>query len=256
MRTRPAFPILTLLHPRELTLPALLLLTLALTVSALGMRLEAWPLWVAAAVTLAILLIPCVAKWRADLRRYGWLAMGLSFMLITQGFHTVEHIAQWVQYHVLHWTMRASSGVLSPANAEWVHFVWNWLVVAAIVALVAGGLRNVWAWLLLTWAVVHALEHAYLFARYLQVLQELKRLGITGLTAQGLPGILGEGGWLAQSRATQGTLFCRLPVLTTAPRLDIHFGWNAGEMALLLLAAHTGLGPILGGRSQPGRKAS
>jgi hypothetical protein len=72
----------------------------------------------------------------------------------------------------------------------------------------------------------------------LQVLDELNSLGVTKLTAQGLPGILGRDGWLARSEFTQGTFLCSLPVLTTVVRLDVHFGWNMIEMALLLPAAH------------------
>jgi hypothetical protein len=50
-----------------------------------------------------------------------------------------------LQNHVLGLNLRASNGLLSPANAEWVHFIWNWGVLLAIVALlVSGRLRNVW----------------------------------------------------------------------------------------------------------------
>jgi hypothetical protein len=78
-----------------------------------------------------------------------------------------------------------------------------------------------------------------MFIRYLLVLDELKNMGITTITAQGLPGILGQGGWLARSALTQGTFLARLPGLTTALRLDVHFWWNVGEMSLLVFAAHT-----------------
>ena len=50
--------------------------------------------------------------------------------------------------------------------------------------------------------------------------------------------MLGRDGWLARSGVTQGTFLCRLPGLTTATRLDVHFWWNVGELTLLLLAAH------------------
>jgi hypothetical protein len=59
------------------------------------------------------------------------------------------------------------------------------------------------------------------------------------VTAQGLPGVLGRDGWLARSPASQGTFLCRLPGLTTATRLDVHFWWNIGEITLLLLAGNT-----------------
>jgi hypothetical protein len=240
-------PILTLLHPREQGRPAVVVLAVALVVGALEMSQLGWPLWGATSTILLMMLVPGVAKWRADARRYGRVAMGLSFVLFAQGFHTIEHITQWVQYHILNLSARASTGLLSAANSEWVHFVWNWLLLAGIIGLMVAGVRNEWSVMLLFWAFAHTMEHTYMFVRYLQVLDDLQRLGITSITAQGLPGILGTDGWLARSDLTQGTLLCHLPGLTTANRLDIHFWWNAIEFTLLAFAANTYLRPILPG---------
>jgi hypothetical protein len=240
-------PILTLLHPREQGRPAVLMLAGALVVGALEMSQLGWPLWGATSTVLLLLLVPGVAKWRADARRYGRVAMGLSFVLFAQGFHTIEHITQWVQYHILNLRARDSTGFLSAANSEWVHFVWNWLLMAGIVVLMVAGVRNEWSVMLLFWAFAHTMEHTYMFVRYLQVLDELRRLGVTTITAQGLPGILGVDGWLARSDLTQGTLLCHLPGLTTANRLDIHFWWNAIEFTLLACAANTYLRRVLPG---------
>jgi hypothetical protein len=77
-----------------------------------------------------------------------------------------------------------------------------------------------------------------LFVRHLQVLGELKTMGVTTVTAQGLPGILGRDGWLARSPYTQFTFLCSVPGLTTAVRLDVHFWWNVVETALALCAGH------------------
>ena len=247
IRQRWQFPIITLLNPRRQTTPVLAAIVLGSALGWFGMWFYDWPLWVAAALFLTILIVPGLVKWEADRRRYGLTAMGVSFLLVTQGFHAIEHLVQWAQYHLLNWTMRASSGILSPANSEWVHFTWNWLVVIIIAALVIGGVRNRWAWLLLIWAIAHTLEHTYMFTRYLWVLEELKQIGITHITAQGLPGILGEGGWLAQSEFTRGTFLSHLPGLATAVRLDVHFWWNMGEMTLLLLASHTYLKQLFSG---------
>lgn len=243
----PRLPLLTLLHPRELTPAVLATLALGVLAAAVAMRVAGLPLWGATALMLGLLIIPGALKWRADARRYGRTAMLLSALLVAQGFHAVEHIAQWTQYHLLGWTARASTGLLSPANAEWVHFVWNWLVVLVVLALVAGGMRNIWAWLLLAWALAHTFEHTYLMVRHLLVLNELGQLGVRGITAQGLPGILGRDGWLARSELTRGTFLCQLPGLTTANRLDVHFWWNVGETVLLLLAGHFYLRGRLGG---------
>jgi hypothetical protein len=235
----PRFPLLALLHPREHTLLLALALALGLAAGALGMRLFGLPLWGATAIVLGLLLVPGALKWRADGRRFGRTAMVLSALLAAQGFHALEHLTQWVQFHVLHWPVRASTGLLSAANAEWVHFVWNWVVLLTVIFLLRGGMRNAWAWLLLIWALAHTLEHTYMFTRYLEVLGEMRRMGVTSVTAQGLPGVLGRDGWLARSDLTRGTFLCALPGLTTATRLDIHFWWNIGETALLLAAAST-----------------
>ena len=228
-------PLATLLNPREMAGPLLVMAGLGVVGSVVGMTRYEWPLWGAAALILSLLLVPMMVKWRADRLRYGTIAMGLSFLLTTQGFHTIEHLVQWAQYHLLNWTLRASSGILSPANSEWVHFIWNWLVFLGVVFLIRAGWRNQWAWLLFLIAAAHTIEHTYTFTRYLMILDQLKLMGVTNVTAQGLPGIVGQGGWLAQSAFTQGTFICRLPGLTTAPRLDVHFWWNALEITPLIL---------------------
>lgn len=232
------FPILLLLHPRRHArlVAALLasgLLGWSIAVGWLGM-----PVWIASSGVLALLLLPGTLKWRDDWRRYGATAMILSVLLAAQGFHTVEHAAQMIQFHLLKWPPFASSGLISMANAEWVHFVWNWGVVLTVAVLVRRGMRNVWAWLLLLWATAHALEHTYMLVRYFQMRAELAQLGFPALSAQGLPGVLGRDGWLARSPFTRGSVICGVPGLTTASRIDVHFWWNTGEMALLLPAAH------------------
>jgi hypothetical protein len=72
--------------------------------------------------------------------------------------------------------------------------------------------------------------------RYQQTLNELATLGAWGTSAQGLPGFFGRDGWLATSETTRNTFVCRLPGITTAVRLDVHFWWNVGETLLLILA--------------------
>jgi hypothetical protein len=247
----PRFPIITLLHPRAQTRTFCILLALGICGAVLAQRVAAVPTWMASASVLTLLLIPAVQKWRADRSRYGNTVMVLSIILAAQGFHSVEHAAQWIQYHILHWPPFVSNGLISAANSEWIHFVWNWAVVAVTIYLVCNGMRNIWAWLLLLWATAHALEHAYMFIRYLDLLQELQALGFPQVSAQGLPGVLGRDGWLARSAATQGTFICRVPGLTTAPRIDIHFWWNIGEIILLVFAAHTFLRTRLASAPEP-----
>ncbi len=236
-RTR--FPVLILLHPREQMRLVAAMLAFGLLLWGVVVWSAGLPIWGATTIVISLLLIPGVQKWRGDLRLYGTTGMVLSVLLAMQGFHTVEHMAQWIQYHVLHWPPWQSSGLISALNAEWVHFIWNWTVVAIVVYLVRGGMRGWWAYALLAWTVAHAAEHAYMMGRYLLLQQELAQLGVPQVSAQGLPGILGRDGWLARSAVTQGTFLCRLPGITTTTRLDVHFWWNTGEMALLLAAAHS-----------------
>lgn len=233
-----AFPLLRLLNPKQLTRVVAASLLAGLLISYLAVALGWLPLWGATALTLLILLPAGALKWRDDQRRYGATIMGLSILVTAQGLHTVEHLTQWAQYHLLYLTMRQSNGLLSPANAEWVHFVWNWLVLIAVVTLMIGGMRGGWMWLLLVVAAFHTIEHSYTFIRYQMILRELTAMDVLNVTAQGLPGIVGRDGWLARSEWTRGTWICTIPGLTTAVRLDVHFWWNALEMALLVLAGH------------------
>jgi hypothetical protein len=233
-----AFPLLRLLNPKQHTRFVLASLAAGLTVSYLAVAMGWLPLWGATALVLVILLPAGVLKWRDDHRRYGATLLGLSILITAQGLHTVEHLVQWAQYHLFYLTMRQSNGLLSPANAEWVHFTWNWLVLIVVVALMFGGMRGVWMWLLLVVAAFHTIEHSYTFIRYQMILRELTAMDVLNVTAQGLPGIVGRDGWLARSEWTRGTWICAIPGLTTAVRLDVHFWWNAIEMAFLVLAGH------------------
>lgn len=232
------WPLMRLLHPRQFARPTVVALAVGFVLSGLAVTLLNWPLWTATALVLAILLPVGVQKWRDDRRRYGTTIMWLSVLLTVQGVHTIEHLVQWGQYHLLYQTMRESNGLLSPANAEWVHFVWNWFVLAVVVVLMVGGMRNGWMWLLLVVAGFHAVEHSYTFIRYQLIFGELRALGVVDVTPQGLAGIVGRDGWLARSDLTRNTILCTIPGLTTAVRLDIHFWWNAAEIVLLMLGGH------------------
>jgi hypothetical protein len=170
--------------------------------------------------------------------------MVLSILLVTQSLHTVEHLAQWIQYYLLAWPLKASSGLISPLNAEIVHFSWNMAVLVVVIWLVESRLRNRWMWLLLLWAGAHTAEHTYMFVNYVQEVQRLASQGLPLNAAQGLPGFFGRNGWLAANLPAAGPVawLCQLaPGLTSAPRLDVHFWWNLGEIGLLLTAAHTSM---------------
>lgn len=219
-------------------------LTLGLLFGWLGMTRLSMPLWAAAVLLLGLLAYPAARKWQADRRQLGTPAMALGVLLVTQTLHTIEHLAQWIQYHMLNWPLKAANGIISPLNAEIIHFTWNLAVLLVIVYLITAGLRHRWMWLLLLWAGAHTLEHTYMFWNYLNEVQRLTEAGLSPVAAQGLPGFFGDGGWLDLNKPSGGAIawVCTFaPGLTSAPRLDVHFWWNAGEIALLLPAAHVSI---------------
>lgn len=211
-----------------------------------------WPLWSAVGLVLIALIGPLALSWRATWRRDGAVLAVLAGLLYLQSFHGIEHIAQWTQYHVLNYPPKQASGLISPLNAEWVHFVWNWSVLSVLLWLVAHGVgrRNLWAWAMLLWTTAHTAEHSYLMVNYLNALAVLRGQGVDPSFAQGLPGILGSHGWLGQQELPPAGLFiCQVvPGLVEAPRLDVHFWWNAGETILLWLAAWSYVGRVGTGR--------
>lgn len=235
---RRQLPLIELVNPRSRTTPLLLALAFGIAGGASAMLWASVPLWQATAGALVVLLLPATLKWRDDALRFGVPAMVLSILLALQGFHTIEHIVQWIQYHILRWPSFRSTGLLSAANSEWVHFVWNWGFLLVCAYLFRAGMRGWWGWLLLAWAAAHTAEHTYMMWRFQLALGELNALGVTDLQPQGLPGIFGRDGWLATADVTQNTFLCRFPGLATAVRIDVHFWWNIGEMALLLPAAN------------------
>jgi len=235
---RSIFPIYELLHPRQLTPWVIVSVALGLAAAWVSSMVWGTPLWVSTLIVLVAMVPVGIFKWADDKRRFGLTVMIISIMLIAQGTHTIEHLVQWVEYHILFFTPRQSNGLLSPANSEWVHFIWNWSVLITVTLLVTlGKVRNFWSFLLLGVAIGHTTEHSYALIRFLLVREQLDILCLTN-TAQGLPGIIGRDGWLARSTTTEGTFVRDIPWLVNSIRLDVHFWWNAIEMSLSVAAAH------------------
>ena len=129
---QPAVPLLELLDPREQTRTILVLFAVGVAAAAVAMRWWGLPLWGATVAVLLLLLPVAILKWRGDLRLFGATAMVISVLLAMQGFHSIEHAAQLIEYHLMNWPMRQSSGLISAANAEWIHFLWNWFVLIVV----------------------------------------------------------------------------------------------------------------------------
>jgi len=153
----------------------------------------------------------------AIVRQRGPLRFVFEVLLVVQVLHLGEHVAQMIQLYVLGWPPAIARGIVSNLDVEKVHFFWNLAVIAVLGWLVARGLRSRWLLATLAWSVLHTSEHAFLLTNAL----------LHGLESQ--PGILGAGGWLARHGWD-------VPGLTTWSRATIHFAWNTGEVALLLLA--------------------
>jgi hypothetical protein len=241
LQARSAHSLLQLINPKRHSLRLLVALAVAVIVGAFILGRGALPLWGVTSLGVAILLVPASLKWRDDARTWGLSAALLSMILALQSFHFVEHAVQLVQFYLLDRPGIGSQGLISALNVEWVHFSWNWIVWVVLVVMWFRGLRNVWMTLLLAWTTLHSLEHTYMLVRYLQVSAELRELGQPAFqVSQTLPGILGRNGFLALSE------WCgRIPGLTTAPRVLVHFWWNFGEVALLFLAAWQGAPKLL-----------
>jgi hypothetical protein len=181
---------------------ALLFAGIGSAVSLAITAVASWPPW---AVILAGLLpwIPVFASEMAWMRRhYDWLVL-FYLLVFGQGGHVLEHVAQMIQIHVLGIPAPHAHGIFGALDIEWVHFVWNTGVLAAVLLLVARYRRNPWLWLALALAAWHETEHLYIFSLYLR----------TGLP--GNPGLLARGGVLGGG----------LPL----SRPDLHFLYNLVE---------------------------
>ena len=138
-----------------------------------------------------------------------WLAL-LGFLAVSQTTHLLEHVAQMIQIHVLHLSGANAQGIVGQLNIEWVHFIWNALVLITLLALVPHFRSNPWLIAVTPLAAWHFVEHSVMIATYIQ----------TGVS--GSPGLLSSG----------GLIFGGLPMA----RPDLHFLYNLVETAPLLMA--------------------
>ena len=138
-----------------------------------------------------------------------WLAL-LGFLAISQTAHLFEHVAQMVQIHVLHLTGANAQGIVGQLNIEWVHFIWNAIVLITLLVLLPRFRTNPRLIAVAPLAAWHFVEHSVMIATYIQ----------TGVP--GTPGLLSSG----------GLLFGGLPIA----RPDLHFLYNLVETIPLLAA--------------------
>ncbi len=170
--------------------------------------LQGWPIW---GIGLAVLLpwLPVLTLETAwTYRHYQWLAL-FYLLVVTQGGHVIEHVAQMVQIHLLGLRGAAARGVFGALDIEWVHFTWNTWVLIAVLALLVRFRSNPWLWATAVLAGWHEAEHVVIMVAYL----------ITGVA--GAPGLLSAGGLIGGG----------LPVT----RPDLHFLYNVVETTPLVI---------------------
>lgn len=171
--------------------------------------LQGWPLWAIVLVTLVPWLPLFTIEMSWTYRHYGWLAL-FYVLVLTQGGHVVEHVAQMVQLHLLNLPAREARGIFGALDIEWVHFTWNTFVLIAVVLLLARFRDNRWLWASLVLAGWHELEHVVIMSTFLT----------TGVA--GNPGLLSRGGAVAGG----------IPLV----RPDLHMLYNVIESTPLVIA--------------------
>src|SRR5216684_359265 len=168
-----------------------------------------WAIWQVALLVVLAWFPLFLLKTVAIHRQYGWLAF-FFILVVTQGAHVLEHVAQMVQIHLLGLSGLQARGILGMLDIEWVHFIWNAWVLLCAVLLVFLFRKNPWLWVLLVISVWHEIEHVYIMSVYLR----------TG--HPGAPGLLASGGAIGGG----------LPM----SRPDLHFFYNLLEELVLIIA--------------------
>jgi hypothetical protein len=171
--------------------------------------LQGWPIWAVGTAAVAPWLPVFVRDVAWIYRRYQWLAL-FYVLVVTQGGHYLEHVAQMIQIHVLGLQGANARGVFGALDIEAVHFTWNTWVIMAVLILVSRFPANRWLWLVVFFAGWHEIEHAFIFWTYVT----------TGVS--GTPGLLAQGGAIAGG----------LPI----SRPDVHFVYNVVETFPLFVA--------------------
>jgi hypothetical protein len=168
-----------------------------------------WAIWQVAILVVLAWLPLFFLKTVSIHRQYGWLAF-FFILVVTQGAHLLEHVAQMVQIHLLGLSGLQARGILGMLDLEWVHFIWNSWVLLCAVLLVFLFRKNPWLWVLLVISVWHEIEHVYIMSVFLR----------TG--HPGAPGLLASGGAIGGG----------LPL----SRPDLHFFYNLLEELVLIMA--------------------
>src|SRR6266516_370705 len=187
----------------------LILLTAGISVGFVATFWLGWAIWQVAILVILAWVPLFFLKTVSIQRQYGWLAF-LFILVVTQGAHVLEHVAQMVEIHLLGLSGLQARGILGMLDIEWVHFIWNAWVLLCAMLLVFLFPKNPWLWVLLVISVWHEIEHLSIMSVFLR----------TG--HPGAPGLLARGGAIGGG----------LPL----SRPDLHFFYNLLEELVLIIA--------------------
>jgi len=138
-----------------------------------------------------------------------WMA-AFTLLVLAQTAHLLEHVAQMIQLHALGLSSADARGIVGQLDIEWVHFVWNVVVVGVLGVLLLHAPSNRWLVAACLVAAWHLIEHDVIMMSFLA----------TGIP--GSPGLLASGGPIGGG----------LPL----SRPDLHFLYNVVELAAIGLA--------------------
>ncbi len=158
----------TSLYKRMITIHSvplpLILLTAGISAGLVATFWLGWAIWQVALLVVFAWLPLFFLKTASIQRQYGWLAF-FFILVVTQGAHVLEHVAQMVQIHLLGLSGIQAGGILGMLNIEWVHFTWNSWVLICAVLLVFLFPKNPWLWVLLVISLVLIIAYLYQIRR-------------------------------------------------------------------------------------------
>ncbi len=181
---------------------------LAITVAAswLGMVITIvlhYPLAVIGIVTLIpwLPLFFSEAIWKY--RHYAWFAL-IELLVVMQGLHFIEHIAQVTEVDILGLPRSQSHGIIGNLDQEYVHFFFDTFLTLGVIVLLFRFRKNIALWVCLVIGLWHSAEHWYITYYYTFDRSAYLAGKSNGLLARG------------------GLLWPNSPL----PRIELHFFYN------------------------------
>jgi hypothetical protein len=142
-------------------------------------------------------------------KHYKWFAL-YGILIITQGLHFIEHIAQIVEVDVVGLPRSQSRGIIGNLDAEYVHFFFDTFLLIGVIILLFRFRKNIALWVTFVVGVWHTAEHWYITYFY-----TFDRANFNPAPA---PGLHAHEGLLAKG----GLLWPNSPL----PRIELHFIYN------------------------------